>query len=440
MYILCLILLILLWWYLSRSSLPGPLTLPLIGTFWNQSLKHYELNVKKYGSIFRTVGHLGLKKAVVVSDPKMIKYFLVTNSRNFERRPPTRRFNTLFGDGIFNSRGKLWKRQRRLARPFFHSLERHIPTIVRYTDQLLNNLPHSAIDIQEMFYDLTLQIICDIGFGVVDLCKETRRQFNRDFNRAQEIVEENIRNPFLEYLSNYEFESLEYRLSKFTSLIMNRSNSEENLLTMFHDLGCIRDTVLNFIIAGRDTTATLLTWTFFCLALHPKVKNRLKREIKAIPEPLSYGNIKKCKYLRWVLDEVLRLFPPIPVDTRRSIKNDLFPGGFKIPAGTFVVYSAWVMGRHKKYWTDPHTFNPDRWKHKPKHKYAFVPFHAGPQTCMGMHLAYLEASIVLIKLLPRFDFELDSRRVVIPQKSIVLTAKNGMWMWPVRHQFKQKDS
>jgi len=455
----------LFFWGLSRTSslgFPGPPIIPFLGSFpylfyqWkHQSLKWYESEVKKYGPLFHIVGILGTKRAVVVSDPEMIKHFLMTNAKNYERYPPVKRFDQLFGTGIFNSRGELWKTQRKAARPFFKTstLGNHISAISEHTRNFVDAIEDAilesdeeevSLDLQELFYLLTLKIICDIGFGVRGGDSGKFLAFNNSFNEAQRTVEWNIRNPIWEYRPDPEFDQNLKKLNDFVKYIVDLRNNDPlgssedpNLLDLFLKThsglhgSTIRDTILNFIIAGRDTTATLLTWTLFCLSLHPKMTARLRKEISKIPRPLTYSGIKECQYLRWVLDETLRLYPPIPVDTRRSIKEDRLPGtSHHIPGGTFLVYSAWIMGRHRNYWESPLEFRPERWKSPdvPRHKYAFVPFHAGPQTCMGMHLAYMEASIVLIELLSRFRFELDGEHDVVPRKWIVLTARNGMWL------------
>ncbi len=457
---LILITALLLWWgttiALRTTSLgiPGPPIVPFLGSFpylfykrGHQSLKWYEECVKKYGSVFHILGFFGTKRAIVVSDPKLVKHFLMTNSKNYERRPVVKRFGRLFGQGIFNSRGGTWKNQRKLARPFFKksSLGDHIPVIRAHTGDLLQCLPTGeSVDIQKAFYRLTLRIICEIGFGKNQLALTDVDSFNENFNQAQRTVERNIRNPLLEFQGNAGFDQNLKVLDEFVDMILKtRTHGSSNLLDLFEKTHgdsreYMRDTVLNFIIAGRDTTATLLTWTLFCLALNPKVETRLRKELQSVSRPLTQGGIQ-CKYLRWVFDEVLRLYPPIPVDTRSAIEDDVLPmgsldrgapNGFSVPKGTFLVYSAWIMGRSPEYWANPLKFRPERWgvQRVPKDKYAFVPFHAGPQTCMGMNLAYLEASVVLIEILSQFRFELDDAVTVSPRKSIILTAKGGMWL------------
>ena len=439
-----------LWWgyFLQRSlGIPGPPIIPFLGSFpylffqkRHQSLRWYEECVRKYGPIFHIVGLFGTKRAIVVSDPKLVKHFLMTNSKNYERRPVVKRFDQLFGQGIFNSRGKTWKDQRKIARPFFRkaSLGDHIPVIQNYAENFTDALSEDLerpVDIQEAFYRLTLRIICDIGFGV-KLAPTVIDSFNENFNQAQWIVERNIRNPLLEFRGDPNFDKNLEMLDTFVDLVLrDRNSGSSNLLDLFEETHgesreYMRDTLLNFIIAGRDTTATLLAWTLFCLALNPTVEARLREELQSVP--LTQTGIQQCKYLRWVFDEVLRLYPPIPVDTRSAIEDDVLPTvpTARVPKGTFLVYSAWIMGRHPKYWENPLQFRPERWGEKgvPKDRYTFVPFHAGPQTCMGMNLAYLEASIILIEILSKFRFQLDETHPVAPRKFIVLTAKGGMWL------------
>lgn len=419
-------------------KIPGVPSLPILGSFpylfyykGHQSLKWYEEQSQNYGPLSRVVGLFEIKNSLLVREPEDVKYFLMENAKNYERRPPVKRFDELFGDGIFNSRGSLWKRQRKEARPFFRKIGDHITTIESYffsQEDLLN----ANVDVQDFFYQLTLRIICKIGFGVdVDLNQVL--SFNDDFNRAQAIVERNIRDPINEYLPNKEWNELLPRLNKFSQFVVNSGNGSLLHFEKEDSPEYKRQVVLNFIIAGRDTTATLLTWTLFCLALHPSVIKRLEDEIQKIEFPLTKQKIWECEYLFCVFNEVLRLYPPIPVDVRCAIKDDVIRGK-KIPSGTFVVYSAWVLGKSSK-WKEPRKFWPERWLGNeprrypsPKFGYLFVPFHAGPQTCLGKDLAYLEASIILIHIIRGYRFNVSSEVTVTPRKNITLYAKNGLWM------------
>lgn len=186
------------------------------------------------------------------------------------------------------------------------------------------------------------------------------------------------------------------------SLYMAATDDEGNSLgDQFY-----RDALMNFLIAGRDTTSILLTWTFYFLSNHPEVEKKLVAEVTSTfdeNESPSYAKLKTLKYLRHVLDEALRLYPPaLPFMGKTAEKDDVLPNGIKVHAGQTVVYSAYVLHRSPKFWgDDAEEFRPERWEEEGliKHPYQYVPFQKGPRICLGMDMAYLEASLVLVRIL-----------------------------------------
>jgi len=178
----------------------------------------------------------------------------------------------------------------------------------------------------------------------------------------------------------------------------------------------IRDIIINFMLAGRDTTATLLTWTTYLLASHPDIMKRVIEEISTLKgQPPTYDDISRFQYLEFVLKESMRLYSPVPGVARWAEKADILPGGnIAIPAGTRVRYHSFFLHRDPKYWDDPLVFKPERWQNQAsliKHSYQYIPFHAGPTACLGRKMAILEAKCMMILLLQNFELE------VIPQHS-----------------------
>ncbi|KAG2003559.1 cytochrome P450 [Coprinopsis cinerea AmutBmut pab1-1] len=192
----------------------------------------------------------------------------------------------------------------------------------------------------------------------------------------------------------------------------------KHLVSQTKDRRIITDELLNLLVAGRDTTACTLTYSVYMLAENPHVAERLRSEIlnkvgeKGRP---SYDDIRDMRYLRAFINEVLRLYPPVPFNTRRAINDTVFttkdgrPPLF-IPGDTQVGYSVWDMHRRKDLWgPDAHEFDPDRFLDERLHKYLtpnpfiFTPFNAGPRICLGQQFAYHEASFFLIRLLQQFS-------------------------------------
>lgn len=172
----------------------------------------------------------------------------------------------------------------------------------------------------------------------------------------------------------------------------------------------LRDMILNFVIAGRDTTACTLSWMFYLLCVNPEVQKKL---IAEIDEKLAGGEVPSLKsvassnmpYLNGVLYETFRLYPPVPVDAKTCQEDDVFPDGTKIPKGTTCMWQPYCMGRDPAVYDDPLVCKPERWiPFKMPTPYEFPVFQAGPRICLGMDMAHFEAKVAVVMLLQKFTF------------------------------------
>jgi len=194
----------------------------------------------------------------------------------------------------------------------------------------------------------------------------------------------------------------------------------------------LRDMLLNFMIAGRDTTGVLLTWTLYFLSRHPEVEEKVVQELKQVHQgrPVTAETVTQLEYLKQVLNETLRLCPPVPNNVRRSVKEDTLPNGYHVPANCLMLYSAFQLHRLPELWgEDARIFDPDRWSPErvaSRKAFFYVPFHAGPRTCLGQSLALTEAKVLIAMILPRFRFRLVPGHRVAFKPALILTAKNGM--------------
>eukprot|EP01126_Amoeba_proteus_P018218 TRINITY_DN1917_c0_g1_i7.p1 TRINITY_DN1917_c0_g1~~TRINITY_DN1917_c0_g1_i7.p1 ORF type:complete len:250 (-),score=63.37 TRINITY_DN1917_c0_g1_i7:149-898(-) len=194
----------------------------------------------------------------------------------------------------------------------------------------------------------------------------------------------------------------------------------------------LRDIIANFAIAGRDTTAAMMTWTIYCLINHPEVLEKLNCEFVEVfqsrePTLPSVSDLPNLKYLGHVLSETLRLYPSVPFVTRFAQKDDILPDGTRIEGGAMVSYTPYFMGRDPERWEDAEIFIPERWQDKNlTHPFQYVPFHVGPMQCLGRHMALKEAKTLLSILLQRYSFSLDPTKPVVPYLGILLTVENGL--------------
>jgi cytochrome P450 len=167
----------------------------------------------------------------------------------------------------------------------------------------------------------------------------------------------------------------------------------------------------SFIIAGRDTTAVTLSWTFFVLLQESHILKTLLAEIESAlgGKAPTYDSMRNLPFLDAVINEVLRLYPPVPIDPKEAVEDDYLPDGTFVPAGHTVAYDVFAMGRSADLWPDPLKVQPERWigKSKPS-QYHFPVFQAGPRICLGMNMAYFEAKLLTIMTLQNFTFEMVS--------------------------------
>jgi len=173
----------------------------------------------------------------------------------------------------------------------------------------------------------------------------------------------------------------------------------------------LRDLVLNFLIAGRDTTAQALSWTIFCLATHPAAEEKARQEVIDVrgESGLSYEDLNSLPYLQAVLSEALRLYPSVPVDIKSALEDDTWPDGSKIPAQTSVMYNIYAMGHDPQLWgEDAEAFRPERWLEMAEtpDNYHYPVFNGGPRECLGRRLAMVEMKTCLAVLLPELSLKL----------------------------------
>lgn len=219
------------------------------------------------------------------------------------------------------------------------------------------------------------------------------------------------------------------------SRFMDARNAQGELLNNDE----LRDIVLNFVIAGRDTTAQALSWTFYMLLCHPRVEEKLLNEINQFisdeqmhDSAALYEVIKNMKYAHAVFYEVLRLYPSVPLNQKYALNDDIWPDGTKIRKGDYILWCPYAQGRCEKVWgADAKIFRPERWiteegELRRESQGMWPAFHAGPRVCLGQNLATLEALVAIIFLLKRYKFSLVAGQEITYQVSLTLPMLNGM--------------
>jgi cytochrome P450 len=196
------------------------------------------------------------------------------------------------------------------------------------------------------------------------------------------------------------------------------------------DADQIRDEIITLMLAGHETSATSLTWTFYLLSQHPEIEQRLLAELDQVlgGRPATSADLANLPYLKQVVQESMRIYPPVWGIARRSSEDSEF-GGFHVPANSYLAITMHVLHRHPEFWSEPERFDPDRFapgSGKSRHSYAYLPFAAGPRACIGASMAMLEVQLVLAQLIQQFRVTPVAGHPVIPEAVVTLKTRFGM--------------
>ncbi|KAJ5110578.1 hypothetical protein N7532_001113 [Penicillium argentinense] len=391
------------------------------------------------------------RRIIVTIEPENIKALLATQFKDFCLGTRHEQFDPLLGDGIFTLDGAGWSHARGLLRPqFARDQVADLTMLDDHITHLIALIPkdRSAFDIQRLFFLLTLDSATHFLFGESVGCMSpgttgvleksavrNAQGFAEAFTTAQDYLAARSRAQSLYWLVNpKEFREANARVHEVVDHYVNvalarKRNPEsksdgryiflEALAAETDNPKMLRDNMLNILLAGRDTTASLLSSTFFYLAQYPAVWERLRREIVDefgdVRNPkceITQAKLKDVKYLRYVLNEVLRLQPPVPVNFRVATKDTSLPVGggpdkrspVYIQKGQLVAYNVFAMHRRTDYWgKDARIFRPERWEENAKHGWEYLPFNGGPRICLGQQYALTEASYTVVRLMQHFD-------------------------------------
>src|SRR6266480_2706741 len=410
---------------------PGPRGLPYIGSmlsFRQDPLGFFQQLQRTYGNM-ATV-YIGKNPAVVLFRPEHVRYVLVEHPRDFyNRRLLQDNSNGGFAsEGLLTIDGEKHRQQRHAVQPAFHKkrIEGYAGIMEQYTQELLKTWhPGDRVDMSRAMQELTLRVVSKCLFSI-DLSSQLgplSDAFDGVIGSSTSMVEDllNIRidNPITGYgrrmAAMRQLDMLIYTLiaqrrdddrdyDDVLSMLMSAESGEEPGTTLTGKQ--IHDHILTFLAAGHETTAITLVWTFYLLSQYPQVRIKLQNEIRSVlagREPTA-DDLARIPYLDWVLDESMRLYPPAWLQMR-FVTKEAEIDGVKLPVGTLLILSQWVMHRLPEIWQDSEVFKPERWnpaneQHIPPG--AYFPFGGGPRTCIGMPLAQLEARIILTSILQHY--------------------------------------
>jgi len=377
--------------------------------------------------------------AYLVNHPDYIRHVLLDNNRNYSKATYINQmFKATVGDSLLTSEGETWLRQRRLMQPAFNqqSLSQLDSVVTFQARRMLDSWQEAAyqgrpILLATEMSALTLAITTRALFGVnmgdelnrvgkaVDMGTALlERPNNPRFRAAFQTIEEVVQD-----IISTRRQSVDEASEPGDLLgILMRSRFEDTGLGM-DDAG-LRSQVITLLLAGHDTTASALTWTFYLLSQHPEVVTRLRQDLQTILNGRTpvYADLPRLENPRMVFEESLRLYPPAWVLGRVALGDDQV-GEYFVPAGTIVAISPFTIHRHLRFWDDPERFDPQRFtpeRSAGRQRFAYIPFGAGPRQCIGNNFAMLEAQLIITMVVQRFDLSLIPDHEIKPEVVFVL--------------------
>lgn len=405
---------------------------------------------REYGGVVRF--RIGPFVVHLLNHPDHVEHVLQSHARNYDKATrSSAKIRLISGDSLLTSNGDVWQRQRRLMQPSFHRqrIAGLASQMTALTSEMLQGWDaHVAtgqpLDLASEMMRLTYTIVGKTLLGaevggdlsgvehamevvlthtfqswgnILDLPTSIPTPRNIRFRRAMQLLDQIV------YRIIAEHRSAKSAKSDLLSMLLDvRDEQTGEGLT---DLE-LRNEAITFLLAGHETTANALSWTFYLLSQNPEVERELRAELAAAlgGRAPAIENLPQLKFTTMVIQEAMRLYPPIWVIERRAIADDVI-GGFHIPAGSSIVISPYVLHRNENFWPDAERFDPTRFSSKPR---GYIPFGSGPRFCIGAEFAMMEARLIVPMVMQAFHLELAPGHSAAPLPGITLRPKKGLQM------------
>ncbi|HEY4710584.1 MAG TPA: cytochrome P450 [Candidatus Acidoferrales bacterium] len=435
---------------------PGPKGVPIMGMALNlrrDPLGGMRQMAREYGDIVRF--YVMMQERVLLNRPDLINQVLVIQHGKFHKSELTRRITRrMLGQGLLISEGDFWRRQRRLAQPAFHRSRTndYAATMLDIAQAHIGGWRDGEQrNIAQEMTALTLDIAVRTLFGTT-LPGEARQvghamtflmRYSLRRNRLPFRVPENWPTPAnrrasreLEFIDSLVYRIISERRAEGNSsahndllaLLMGAMDEDGSQMTPQQ----LHDETMTLFLAGHETTAQMLGWTWYALSQNPAVESRLHQELHGVlgGRPPGAADFPRLPYLQAAMSEVLRLYPPAYVLARETVEPCEI-GGYRLRVGSTVVLSQWITHRDPRYYDDPEAFRPERWLDGLADRLppgAYFPFGDGPRRCIGQGFALLEAAIVTATIAQKFSFRMVPGHTVVPEPLVTLRPRHGIQM------------
>jgi len=457
--------------------IPGPFPLPLLGNALLFASAHenfmptMKMLTESYGKSFRL--HLGCRPNLVVSSPQAYEKIL-SSSKHINKGYDYKFLWPWLGKGLLTSTGAKWHGRRKMLTQAFHFqiLDNFLDIMNNHADQLVSKLGNccdkKAFDIFPVIAHCALDIICETAMGCcVGAQEDSDSEYVNAVAASTDIIYQRVMSPWLWNDHVFWISPPGMRLKKclnilhgFTNKVIKEKIEDSTHTQTLQDASArkermafldlliaasknnsslstedIREEVDTFMFEGHDTTATNMSFSLYLLAAHPEVQTKCQIELDAIfgdsNRPATSADLTNMKYLENCIKEALRLFPSIPVMSRKTTE-EVDIDGYSVPADTNIIMLNYLIHRDKSSFAQPDKFDPDRFLPQNihnRHTYAYVPFSAGPRNCIGQKFAMMEEKAVISNIIRNFTMESKIKLDDIPlMAELVLRPKYGLYV------------
>lgn len=382
------------------------------------------------------------RQIFICNSPDSVHHAFVAKAESFERKSPQMRnaLSPLLGDGLFVSDGETWRRRRRMVAPVLHTrrLGQFTSIMVEAASELGEQWaalpPDSTVDALKAMAQLTAEIIGRTIFGQAIGARRTREVVEAFSDYQKHADQRDLLSllslpAFVPRRRNAQIARSAARIHAILDEViadLRTADDTDSVIRMLMredgggslDAAALRNEAAVIFMAGHETTANCLTWAWYLLSQAPEVEARLHRELDAVlgARPPTLADVPRLVYTRAIIEETLRLYPPVPLLAREAAREDVIRGR-RVKAGALVIVVPWLLHRHRLFWRQPDHFMPERFL--PGHpdaplKYTYVPFSIGPRTCAGLSFGLTEAIVCLATLARRVRLRLAAGAVVEP--------------------------
>ena len=438
----------------TRRVPPGPPARKAPGLLWKLMRDRLGLmsSAAAYGDAVRIA--IGPKVLYFFNHPDHAKYVLADNPTNYHKGVGLAQAKRALGDGLLTSEGDLWRKQRKVIQPVFQAkrIAQQAGIVAEEAAGLVARLRAHAggepVDVVREMTGLTLGVL---GRTLLDADLGGFREIGPSFEAMQdqamfEMVSMSMVPMWVPLPHQLRFRRARRELQRIVDELVRRHGGDpaaDDALSRLIDSTSreddpkvgrqrMRDEMITLLLAGHETTASTLSWTFYLADRHPEVWERLHAEAtEVLGDRLpTYDDLNRLRYTGMVVEEVIRLYPPVWMLSRLAQSPDIV-GGYDIPAGSDVLICPYTLHRHPAFWEEPERFDPERFDHAravDRPRYAYIPFGAGPRFCVGNNLGLLEATFVVAMVARELRLSKVPGYAVVPEPMLSLRVRGGLPM------------